>query len=66
MGDISMPLNPLSDMEVVDLATGWSFKRTDDVGDKAWNSVKKIPSTVHQDLIDCGRYVYCGRVIYSS
>ncbi|KIW18524.1 hypothetical protein PV08_02812 [Exophiala spinifera] len=55
MGDISKPLDSPSDMEVIDLSTGWSFKQTDDIEEKAWNPVKKIPSTVHQDLINCGR-----------
>jgi hypothetical protein len=34
------------------LSTGWAFKQTDNSDPNAWLPVKKIPSTVHQDLID--------------
>jgi hypothetical protein len=36
-----------------DLATGWSFRQTDSKS-ASWLPVSKIPSTVHQDLIDHG------------
>ncbi|KIV96985.1 hypothetical protein PV10_00795 [Exophiala mesophila] len=52
MGDMSMPQPPLETLEVVDLSLGWSFKRTDDVGSNSWSPVRRIPSTVQQDLID--------------
>ncbi|ETI26027.1 hypothetical protein G647_02804 [Cladophialophora carrionii CBS 160.54] len=39
-------------LEVTDLSEGWSFKQTDDIGGNSWSPVKKVPSTVHQDLID--------------
>ncbi|KIW65469.1 hypothetical protein PV04_07727 [Phialophora macrospora] len=52
MGDISGAMvNPVP-VEVADLSEGWSFKQTDDVGGNSWSPVKKVPSTVHQDLID--------------
>jgi beta-mannosidase len=52
MGDISGALALPVSMEVTDLSEGWSFKQTDDVGENSWSPVKKVPSTVHQDLID--------------
>jgi hypothetical protein len=40
------------------LSDGWQFKQTRDTDSKeAWLPVKQVPSTVHQDLIDNGRYV---------
>ncbi|EXJ83022.1 hypothetical protein A1O3_06839 [Capronia epimyces CBS 606.96] len=39
-------------MTVVDLSSGWSFKQADQVDESSWLPVKKVPSTVHQDLID--------------
>ncbi|KAL5351027.1 hypothetical protein ACLOAV_004601 [Pseudogymnoascus australis] len=35
-----------------ELTTGWSFKQTDDLDAKAWLPVNRVPSTVHQDLMD--------------
>ncbi|KAI1629939.1 beta-mannosidase [Exophiala viscosa] len=55
MGDMSGPADCPVQMEVIDLSTGWSFKQTDHVDEDAWHPVKKIPSTVHQDLIDSKR-----------
>ena len=52
MGDMAGAVGRPVRMEVVDLAVGWSFKQTDDVGENTWSLVKKVPSTVHQDLID--------------
>lgn len=52
MGDISGSVNMPIRAEIVDLSLGWSFKQTDDVSSDSWLPVKKIPSTVHQDLID--------------
>lgn len=34
------------------LSNGWSFKQTDDQSKDAWMPVSRIPSAVHQDLID--------------
>ncbi|KIV79563.1 hypothetical protein PV11_07115 [Exophiala sideris] len=55
MGDMSGPADSPAQMEVVDLSLGWSFKQTEHVDEDAWYPVKKIPSTVHQDLIDSKR-----------
>lgn len=52
MGDVSGPDSTPIRVEVIDLSLGWSFKQTDDVGSNSWLPVKKIPSTVQQDLID--------------
>lgn len=52
MGDMSGPGNTLMPMEVIDLSEGWSFRQKDGVEKNAWLPVKKVPSTVHQDLID--------------
>lgn len=57
MGDLSgAGVTPVP-MNVVDLSLGWSFKQTDSVGEDSWCPVKKIPSTVHQDLIDNAKCV---------
>ena len=40
-----------------ELSSGWSFKQTDDTSEDAWLSVKKVPSTVQQDLLDHKKYV---------
>ena len=34
------------------LENDWFFKQTDDDNENAWLPVKRIPSVVHQDLID--------------
>lgn len=52
MGDVSNTADMPAHVEVIDLSLGWSFKQTDDIGENAWGPVKKIPSTVHQDLMD--------------
>lgn len=39
------------------LAEGWTFKQADDEAEEAWMSVKKVPSNVHLDLMDHGKYV---------
>lgn len=57
MGDMSGFADSPTRMEAVDLSLGWSFKQTDHVDEDAWHPVKKIPSTVHQDLIDSKRCV---------
>lgn len=56
MGDSSMPQSRLASLELVDLSLGWSFKQTDDVGSNTWSPVRRIPSTIHQDLIDNNKY----------
>ena len=40
-----------------ELSSGWSFKQTDDTNEDAWLPVKKVPSTVQQDLLDHKKYV---------
>lgn len=57
MGDISGAVDAPVRMKVADLSLGWSFKQADDVGENSWYPVKKVPSTVHQDLIDNKRCV---------
>ena len=54
MGDISSLDDTPLPLDSVELSTGWTFRQTDDErGD--WLPVKRIPSTVHQDLIDNNR-----------
>ena len=38
----------------VDLGTGWSFRQSDS-SDASWHPVKRVPSTIHQDLISNGK-----------
>jgi hypothetical protein len=57
MGDISGAVFEPVRMEVTDLSEGWSFKQSDQVGESSWSPVKKVPSTVQQDLIDNKKYV---------
>lgn len=49
--------NELHVFKSMTLHDGWSFKQSDDDSENAWMSVKRVPSTVHQDLIDNGKYV---------
>jgi beta-mannosidase len=53
MGDMSH--SRPSQLEVTDLCCGWSFKQSNNIDSHAWLPVKKVPSTVHQDLIDNNR-----------
>jgi beta-mannosidase len=39
------------------LSKGWTFKQADDTADDAWVSVNKVPTNVHLDLMDHGKYV---------
>ena len=58
MGDISPNWDLMSQpYTATELSTGWSFKQTDDDSNDAWLSVKKVPSEVHQDLMDHKKYV---------
>jgi hypothetical protein len=41
----------------VTLTEGWQFKQTDDAAEDAWLSVKRVPTNVHLDLIEHGKYV---------
>lgn len=44
-------------MAVHRLTDGWSFRQTDDTAGDAWLPVKRVPTNVHLDLIDNGKYV---------
>ena len=56
MGDISgADMAPVK-CSSTELSSGWAFKQTDNSDPNAWLPVKKIPSTVHQDLIDNKKY----------
>jgi beta-mannosidase len=39
------------------LTDGWTFKQADDDAQDAWLPVAKVPTNVHLDLIDNGKYV---------
>lgn len=39
------------------LTDGWSFKQADDEAKESWMTVKKVPTNVHLDLIEHGKYV---------
>lgn len=52
MGEITTFDEGVTIFQATELSEGWVFKQTDDDSDKAWLPVKKVPSTVHQDLID--------------
>ena len=41
----------------VALSEGWTFKQADDTAEDPWLSVKKVPTNVHLDLIEHGKYV---------
>lgn len=42
------------------LSNGWTFKQADDEAQDAWLSVKTVPTNVHLDLMDHGKYVLTG------
>jgi beta-mannosidase len=44
-------------LSVSQLTDGWTFKQTDDVTEDAWMPVKTVPTNVHLDLMDNGKYV---------
>lgn len=48
----------LTALTVHSLTDGWSFKQADEDGKDAWMPVKRVPTNVHLDLIDNGKYVY--------
>jgi beta-mannosidase len=39
------------------LTEGWTFKQADDTREDAWLPVARVPTNVHLDLIDNGKYV---------
>jgi hypothetical protein len=56
-------------LKVDQLSEGWMFKQTDDTSEDAWMPVKKVPTNVHLDLMDNGKYVLtCGMlgIVYSK
>lgn len=57
MGDIGSHTMPQV-LTSHELCSGWAFKQTDDASKDAWLSVKKVPSTVQQDLLDHKKYVH--------
>jgi hypothetical protein len=38
------------------LTDAWVFKESEDAREDAWMPVKKVPTNVHLDLIDNGKY----------
>ena len=40
----------------IELRNGWSFKQVGGSDADPWLPVKKVPSEVHQDLMDNGKY----------
>jgi hypothetical protein len=56
MGDISGADVTALKYTSIELSTDWAFKQTDNSDPNAWLPVKKVPSTVHQDLIDNKKY----------
>jgi beta-mannosidase len=47
---------------VKQLTDGWTFRQADDTAENAWMSVRKVPTNVHLDLMDNGKYVFtCGK-----
>jgi beta-mannosidase len=51
----------------VTLTEGWQFKQKDDDAENAWLDVKKVPTNVHLDLMEHGKYVSaCCRSIKAS
>jgi hypothetical protein len=56
MGDISGVDVTALKCTSIELSTDWAFKQTDNSDPNAWLPVKKVPSTVHQDLIDNKKY----------
>jgi beta-mannosidase len=41
----------------VTLKEGWHFKQTDHTNEDAWMTVRRVPTNVHLDLIEHGKYV---------
>jgi beta-mannosidase len=45
----------------VTLTEGWQFRQTDNTAEDAWMSVKRVPTNVHLDLMEHGKYASPGR-----
>lgn len=52
MGEMSDPLVEFQLFTAEELSSGWTFKETDSSGKDDWMAVRKVPSTVQQDLMD--------------
>jgi beta-mannosidase len=48
-------------LSIITLTEGWQFRQTDDTAEDAWMSVKRVPTNVHLDLMEHGKYVSPGR-----
>jgi beta-mannosidase len=44
-------------LSAVTLTEDWKFKQSDDTTEDAWLNVKQVPTNVHLDLIEHGKYV---------
>lgn len=44
---------PLSSVTLTD---GWKFKQTDHTDEDAWMTVQRVPTNVHLELIEHGKY----------
>jgi beta-mannosidase len=44
-------------LSAVTLTEGWKFKQADDEDESGWLGVKRVPTNVHLDLIEHGKYV---------
>jgi len=40
-----------------ELSTGWKLKESGDSSEDAWMPVSKVPTVVHLDLMENGKYV---------
>ena len=49
-------------MAVTELSTGWQCKQSDDDSEDAWLPVRKVPSVIHLDLQENGKYVGAGTI----
>ena len=50
-------------LKVDRLSEGWAFKQADDTTKDVWMPVKKVPTNVHLDLMDNGKYVVTFRML---
>lgn len=39
------------------LTSGWAFRQTNETAEDTWLAVKSVPTNVHLDLIEHGKYV---------
>jgi hypothetical protein len=50
----------------ITLTEGWQFKQTDNVAEDAWLSVERVPTNIHLDLIEHGKYVSKNHEIHNT